>query len=61
MARLKETSKLIEGGEASAAAENLVQLSGDEADLSQVDADLSNLMGREKPEVTGIWDILGFA
>jgi hypothetical protein len=38
MARLKETSKLIEGGEASTTAEDLVQLSSDEEDLAQVDA-----------------------
>jgi hypothetical protein len=41
MARVKETAKLIEGGEASVAAEDLVQQSGDEENLSQVDADLS--------------------
>jgi hypothetical protein len=52
MARLKETAKLIEGGEASTTAEDLVQLSRDEEDLSQVDADLFDLMGRVKPEVT---------
>lgn len=54
MARVKEIAKLIEGCEASAEVEDLVHQTGDEEDLSQVDADPSELMGREKPEAT-LW------
>jgi hypothetical protein len=49
---LERNYKLIEGGQAILEVEDLVQLSGDEEDLSQVDADLSDLMGHEKPKVT---------
>jgi hypothetical protein len=52
MAHVKETAKLIDGGKATAMVEDLVQQSGDEDDLSQVDADLSDLMGREKLKAT---------
>ncbi|RLM61269.1 putative retrotransposon protein [Panicum miliaceum] len=46
MARVKETAKLVEGEKASSAVEDQIQNLGDEEDLSQVDADLSDLMGR---------------
>lgn len=52
MAGLKESALLIEGEEVNTTVEDLVQHSEDEEDLTQVDADLSDLMGREKPEAT---------
>ena len=52
MARVKVTAKVPEGVETSAQAEDQNQRSEGEEDLSQVDADLSELMGRDKPETT---------
>ncbi|RLM79806.1 putative retrotransposon protein [Panicum miliaceum] len=51
MARVEETAKLIKGCEGGAEVEDLVHQFGDK-DLAQVDASPSDLMGREKLEVT---------
>ncbi|RLM54630.1 hypothetical protein C2845_PM10G10250 [Panicum miliaceum] len=47
MARVEETVKLIVGCESGVEVEDLVQQSGDREDLSQVEADISELMGRD--------------
>jgi hypothetical protein len=52
MACVEETAKLIEGCEGGAEVEHLVHQFGDEEDVAQVDASPSDLMGREKLEVT---------
>jgi hypothetical protein len=52
MAHIKETAKPIEVEEASTEVENIAQHSRGEEDLSQVNADPSELMGREKPKQT---------
>ncbi|RLN00202.1 putative retrotransposon protein [Panicum miliaceum] len=52
MARVEETAKLIEVCESGVEVEDLAQQSGDGEDLSQVEADISELMGREKPDST---------
>jgi hypothetical protein len=52
MAHIKETAKLIEDVEANTKVENIAQHSEGEEDLSQMNADPSELMGREKSELT---------
>jgi len=53
MAQVKVTAKVIEDPESTAAAEDLIHWSEGEEDISQVEADPSELMGgREKPEST---------
>ena len=52
MARVKVTGKVPEGVETSVQADDQIWLCEGEEDLSQVDADPSELMGLDKPEMT---------
>jgi hypothetical protein len=52
MARVEETAKLVKGCKSGMEVEDLAQQPGDREDLSQVEADISELMGHEKLEST---------